>query len=410
MATSPTYQHYHSRQQRQQPDNVKQENNHSQHQQQQPQRSLCDFCNQSIALLYCRADSAKLCFACDRHVHATNRLFSKHLRSHLCDVCDSRPASIRCSTHDLFLCHNCDWDAHDGRRSPGAHHDRRPLEGFSGCPSAFEFCSVLGFEDKSLLESDEGRDLAATVDGFLDSWVWETPPIVSLDDLVVSTTNDSCHNFQAVGFPPPPKHRNVACGKHKDEILGQLRHLVKSETNLNNDHGEVEPLQGFQCVVPDQNLQQQDMGTDVKHDPVPIAVPSSEASTLQWQGYGSEEIARVPSYKGLLESSIEETSLVLEGTTSAKGNGNQANDNKIAQHHPFITETAILLPKSTLEVPGQDRDTVISRYKEKKKTRRYDKHIRYESRKARADSRTRIKGRFAKVNQDQNVRSVPRQV
>lgn len=29
---------------------------------------------------------------------------------------------------------------------------------------------------------------------------------------------------------------------------------------------------------------------------------------------------------------------------------------------------------------------------------RYDKHVRYESRKVRAESRTRIKGRFAKID------------
>lgn len=45
-----------------------------------------------------------------------------------------------------------------------------------------------------------------------------------------------------------------------------------------------------------------------------------------------------------------------------------------------------------------------------KSCNRYDKHIRYESRKARADSRTRIKGRFAKVTQDEKVDSVERKV
>ncbi|CAN6226474.1 unnamed protein product, partial [Urochloa humidicola] len=48
------------------------------------------------------------------------------------------------------------------------------------------------------------------------------------------------------------------------------------------------------------------------------------------------------------------------------------------------------------DVAYPDRGTVISRYKEKRKNRRFDKHIRYESRKARADGRLRIKGRFAK--------------
>ncbi|CAN6206399.1 unnamed protein product [Urochloa humidicola] len=48
------------------------------------------------------------------------------------------------------------------------------------------------------------------------------------------------------------------------------------------------------------------------------------------------------------------------------------------------------------DVAYPDRGTVISRYKEKRKNRRFDKQIRYESRKARADGRLRIKGRFAK--------------
>ncbi|KAL0905266.1 hypothetical protein M5K25_027457 [Dendrobium thyrsiflorum] len=56
------------------------------------------------------------------------------------------------------------------------------------------------------------------------------------------------------------------------------------------------------------------------------------------------------------------------------------------------------LPKDEVH----DRSSVILRYKEKRKTRRYDKLIRYESRKVRADSRVRIKGRFAKANQAAN--------
>lgn len=45
---------------------------------------------------------------------------------------------------------------------------------------------------------------------------------------------------------------------------------------------------------------------------------------------------------------------------------------------------------------SQNRGNAVLRYKEKRKNRRYDKHIRYESRKLRADSRKRVKGRFVK--------------
>lgn len=44
-----------------------------------------------------------------------------------------------------------------------------------------------------------------------------------------------------------------------------------------------------------------------------------------------------------------------------------------------------------------DREAKVMRYKEKRKRRRYEKQIRYASRKAYAEMRPRVKGRFAKV-------------
>lgn len=47
--------------------------------------------------------------------------------------------------------------------------------------------------------------------------------------------------------------------------------------------------------------------------------------------------------------------------------------------------------------PAMDREAKVMRYKEKRKRRRYEKKIRYASRKAYAEMRPRVKGRFAKV-------------
>ncbi|CAK9179057.1 unnamed protein product [Ilex paraguariensis] len=52
-----------------------------------------------------------------------------------------------------------------------------------------------------------------------------------------------------------------------------------------------------------------------------------------------------------------------------------------------------------MELLAKNRGNAMLRYKEKKKTRRYEKHIRYESRKARADTRKRVKGRFVKASE-----------
>lgn len=97
------------------------------------------------------------------------------------------------------------------------------------------------------------------------------------------------------------------------------------------------------------------------------------------------------------------------------------------------------ITKADMELLAKNRGKAMQRYKEKKKTRRYlfpliflsntfhftdviffnefgvclsdmihilnryDKHIRYESRKARADTRTRVKGRFVKASEAPNV-------
>nr|ASZ80054.1 COLH [Phyllostachys edulis] len=47
--------------------------------------------------------------------------------------------------------------------------------------------------------------------------------------------------------------------------------------------------------------------------------------------------------------------------------------------------------------PATEREAKVMRYKEKRKRRRYEKQIRYASRKAYAEMRPRVKGRFAKV-------------
>ena len=65
-----------------------------------------------------------------------------------------------------------------------------------------------------------------------------------------------------------------------------------------------------------------------------------------------------------------------------------------------IKETIDIFSGPTLQMPTQfspmDREARVLRYREKRKARKFNKTIRYESRKAYAETRPRIKGRFAK--------------
>ncbi|KAG6497595.1 hypothetical protein ZIOFF_045496 [Zingiber officinale] len=53
--------------------------------------------------------------------------------------------------------------------------------------------------------------------------------------------------------------------------------------------------------------------------------------------------------------------------------------------------------------PTMEREAKIMRYKEKRKKRKYEKQIRYASRKAYAEMRPRVKGRFAKTSESTEI-------
>ncbi|XP_031279480.1 zinc finger protein CONSTANS-LIKE 15-like isoform X1 [Pistacia vera] len=80
---------------------------------------------------------------------------------------------------------------------------------------------------------------------------------------------------------------------------------------------------------------------------------------------------------------------------SSSSKDNQFMEQSFLVRHDGVTTAAAT--KADLELLAQNRGNAMQRYKEKKKTRRYEKHIRYESRKARADTRKRVKGRFVKT-------------
>ncbi|KAG6431874.1 hypothetical protein SASPL_103444 [Salvia splendens] len=332
---------------------------------------LCDFCNESKALLYCRADSAKLCFSCDLEVHSTNPLFQKHNRSLLCDSCSSSPSSIFCSTESAVLCQNCDWEIHN---SFASIHDRRPLEGFSGCPSVTDLLRFLGLQDfgKNKLDLAAGNE-------FLDMLVWETPTVVTLDDLIVANNydDDSAPALQSTGLPPFPKNRNASCGKHMEEIFSQLHEMAKKDPNYSGS------LEAFV-----ENNQPQVTAKCPKETKV-----EEPASNGDWCFVGGVQDEGFPcAYFGDFS---EMSHLVPDKDSDAADSAGFGNG--LQEIQPCVPVDSQLPPTAaTRELNSQERDSALSRYKEKKKTRRYDKHVRYESRKVRAQSRVRIKGRFAK--------------
>ncbi|KAL0389590.1 UNVERIFIED_CONTAM: Zinc finger protein CONSTANS-LIKE 13 [Sesamum calycinum] len=371
---------------------------------------LCDFCNESKALLYCRADSARLCFNCDREVHSTNPLFKKHNRSLLCDSCNSSPSSIFCCTESAVLCQNCDWENHNNFKSI---HDRRPIEGFNGCPSVSELLSFLGLEDlgKKSLVFDGG-----TMRGFWICWfgrllrftrgcwdctlwfvlfLWFMCEILEVvfgfavvelvKEFLFSQKNRALGYISLVLIISSNRNRNAACGKHKEEILCQLREMAKAEPNFGGSMEELDPVE-FQSLVPGK-CQLRDSSPGPESNAEPILVPSYETSALNWFDFtGAVEDKGFPS---TFVGSFNEMSHLVPDKDSDVGDstGIAHGLQEVQSSIPVDSKSFQGLPISgARELNTQERDSALSRYKEKRKTRRYDKHIRYESRKVRAET------------------------
>ncbi|XP_031098042.1 zinc finger protein CONSTANS-LIKE 14 [Ipomoea triloba] len=459
----------------------------------------CDFCNDQPAVLYCRADAAKLCLFCDQHVHAANALSRKHLRSQICDNCGAEPVAVRCSSENLVLCQECDWDAH-ASCAVSAAHDRSPVEAFSGCPLAAELAGIWGLE---IEEKKSGRLSGQNPSwtGLLDPWMpKEISNSVLLQDLMVpSDNNPVVYSNPDGGCGPSKKQQSPgSCGKNKPVILKQLVELFKREAVDGGGGGgeDIVPRtpnggSGWQGNVAEggdgavaalnqhfQSEQQQQqpqnvpftsllmMQAPMKEDDRMVEGnmlwnnASRDRSPQIWDfnlgqlrdhdesspievGYGANDMAyMMKSYSELLKEaslanskgselsrmnfSVTHEDLTAFGNISNNPTASQgpatSESNNLPRLQPplvsgyckpkchskdihFMDQTILVdsesatpsMTKADIELLAKNRGNAMLRYKEKKKTRRYDKHIRYESRKARADTRKRVKGRFVKA-------------
>uniref|UniRef100_A0ACD5XFV6 Uncharacterized protein n=1 Tax=Avena sativa TaxID=4498 RepID=A0ACD5XFV6_AVESA len=362
----------------------------------------CDYCSGANAVVYCRADSARLCLPCDRLVHAANAVCSRHARAPLCAACRATGAVFRHGgggAGAVFLCSNCDFGrTRDGNMSPSLLHDRCTVQGYTGRPTAHELAAVLrvpDFEKPAAARADEGW------------WdIWDEPHVFSMEDLIVPTT--SCHGFQPLVTPSSPKNQSSPDGNTNEEVIKQLRELAQAD----GGGGQIAPREEAEQAAhqlpswtPSQYIPENgNFATENSYEVTTMPTPGYENGGWSNGSYHAlndgckteyeHEQAPVSSTEACLSSFVQMSELC-----PSMSNGSTMDDSH--QANPGIGMPVQTFPKrgGFDVVAGPERDIVISRYKEKRRTRRFDKQVRYESRKARADSRLRVKGRFAKANQ-----------
>ncbi|KAJ0969246.1 hypothetical protein J5N97_022123 [Dioscorea zingiberensis] len=384
----------------------------------------CDYCAKTVAALYCGADSARLCLLCDRHVHSANALSRKHARSPLCCSCFSGAASSRHGS--LFLCPACDFVP-----SPSSSNVSFPVHPLYGLPSAPDLASALNLEFSSKIPKSPSPD----------------PQFFSPDVL------------EELYVPRWEKRRQLSeqvMELAKDDAPETPRLSDNGEVMPYSDLSMLPPegcpdLKGSDQLLDDEDLLW-DSGTVADHSTqiwdfiLGRSRERNESSQFEIDGYGTNTAGfMIKSHDDLIREHPFSSTHVLEdiydknslsaatddiSSTNiryisaqkkwqdnfAATSGNSkltavrpANASHDIEHGhvikeisftqpPFITSDPIKVTnKIDSEQLAQNRGNAMQRYKEKRKMRRYDKHIRYESRKARADTRKRVKGRFVKA-------------
>ncbi|CAL5406153.1 unnamed protein product [Camellia sinensis] len=390
---------------------------------------ICDFCGEQRSMVYCRSDAASLCLSCDRNVHSANALSRRHSRTLVCERCNSQPAFIRCVEESISLCQNCDWLGHSGSTS-GSTHKRQAVNCYSGCPSASELSSIWSFvldipsvgdstcenglssmsiTDNSLtnvggsLQSDDGQDGSVLVEGndvknIDKSSVWMGSS--SMPQLNIKPQNLE----QPLGLASSTSSKMCCPGTKAPGLCeddGFYENFNMDEVDLNIENYE----ELFGVANPFGND-----GIDSL-----FGVKEMSSADLNSQGYAAEgssiglvsamhpDCSTAASADSVMSSKTEQnlcytrqqSNLSFSGITGESGAGDYQDCG--ASSMLLMGEPSWCSPYPESSCPSSSRSSAVLRYKEKKKARKFDKKVRYASRKARADVRRRVKGRFVKA-------------
>ncbi|KAK6944259.1 B-box-type zinc finger [Dillenia turbinata] len=322
----------------------------------------CDSCKSAAAMLYCRADSAFLCLNCDSNFHGPNMLALRHERVWMCEVCEQAPASVTCKADAAALCVTCDNDIHSA--NPLARrHDRFPIVPFLDSPITSPSIAIAGKFFSGAGDND-GDDVTDT-----------------------TTTTATCHheeNEAGSWLIPNPNPKLLAAFdmKPSDLLITEVDPFLDFEyPNLQTENNLADSIVPVRIQTP--NLISNHNSSPNCFD-VDFAQPKLSPFTNSYfnQSMSSSDVGVVP------DNGNSQSDASYSFATSQINRGSA-----ISALSSSSTATAINQNSSSI---GLDRKARVLRYREKRKNRKFEKTIRYASRKAYAETRPRIKGRFAK--------------
>ncbi|XP_038993869.1 zinc finger protein CONSTANS-LIKE 4-like isoform X1 [Hibiscus syriacus] len=313
---------------------------------------LCDSCKSATATLFCSSESAFLCSNCDSKIHAANKLASRHARVLVCEVCEQAPAHVTCKADAAALCVTCDRDIHSA--NPLARrHERVPLAPFYGSVkpnTAFNF-----LDDRYFSDVDGDAEYGSREEAEAVSWLLPNP-----------------NNHKAIESP------DVNAGQY---VFSDM------DPYLDLDYRHVDPKMETHKYDQEQNSSATDGVVPVQNKTVQAPLVNDHCFDLEFTtpkafpyGYNCNPHC--------LSHSVSSSSLDV----GVVPDGSAVPDISVACGKGSTESTH----QAVVQLSSVEREVRVLRYREKRKNRKFEKTIRYASRKAYAEVRPRIKGRFAK--------------
>ncbi|KAL8054185.1 hypothetical protein ABFX02_05G121900 [Erythranthe guttata] len=313
----------------------------------------CDTCKAAAATVFCRADSAFLCAACDEDAHAAD---SRHARVWVCEVCEQAPAAVTCKADAAALCPTCDRDIHSA--NPLAlRHERIPIVPFYDAADV----SVKKSSTRAAAAAGECSDEEAEA----ASWLLPDPNSKPDDESGLPEYKSAGYLFNEMD---PYLDLDLGSGQQK---------LMISRAMVNDDDQQKQYCSDGVVPVQKENEYGSGRYPGPAVDGFPtydLDYPAAAAKPFMYN-FTSQSITQTVSCSSM------DVGVVPDDSTTVDISNTQKEE----------------LP---VRLSGVDREARVMRYKEKRKNRKFEKTIRYASRKAYAETRPRVKGRFAKRETD----------
>lgn len=411
---------------------------------------MCDFCGEQRAMVHCRSDAANLCLSCDRNVHSANALSRRHSRTLLCERCNTQPASVRCVDENVSLCQNCDWNGHS-TSSAMTTHDRQTINCYSGCPSAEELSRIWS----CVMDSSQDNTNSATA-GEEDYGCEQKMGLMRIEENSVSDysmrpdNNNNNHNHSSnnnstieptattgrsdednvhqyglwrgsssmrcsdnqfgdsldSGRPKPSSNGFKSLVHGEDDFYNEFNATDGGDINFENYEELFSTDQDFENGGMDSLFAGKDFSAQDSGDHGGFFAEGSSTGKLKMvQSTCSDAASADSGMSAKTEPNFCYSSKPAHSNLSFSFSGLNGDCN-VGDYQDSGVSPMLLMdeppwfpPGAENAYPSASRDSAVLRYREKKKARKFEKKIRYESRKARADVRKRVKGRFVKAGE-----------